>query len=96
MRSLALTGWGKPVASLFSGSGKSPGLYTAVAGSPRPLVDDTHRFYQSTAGFIRGLFHYCPVLFIPVTTPVLPAMHTTYNNKRLSIFNLLVINSRSQ
>jgi hypothetical protein len=96
MRSPALDGWGNPVASLFSGSGKSPGLYTAVAGRLGMAVDDTHRFYQSAAGFIRGLFHYYPVLFISVTTPVLPAMHTTYNNKRLSIFNLLVINSRSQ
>ena len=94
MRNLALDGWGKPVVSLFSGSGRSTGLYTAVAGSLRRPVNDTHLFYQSPTGFIRGLFHYYQAFFISVGLLVLQAIHTTYNNKRLSIFNLLVINNR--
>lgn len=95
MLSLNIDSWVNPVVNLFSGSGTSAGLYSEVVGCLRRLVVNIHRFYQSLTCFIQGFFHYFLLLFMSVSRLVLLGIHTTYNNKRLSIFKYLVINSRS-
>ena len=93
MLSPAIISWGKPVSSLFNGSGKSYGLYSVAAERTIRFVDIIGRFYQSLTCFILGLFHYYLALSISVKLLVLRVIHTTNNNKRL-IYLTLVINSR--
>jgi hypothetical protein len=49
--------------------------------------------YQSSQVVLREFFHSQIAKFSSVKAGVSHNFHKTYNNKRLSIFNLLVINS---
>jgi hypothetical protein len=89
MLRLERQGWGRFVVKLFRVSCRTFGLGTVAASRVEIPVDNTGSLYQSSTAFIPGLFHYFFGLFESVKRMVLQAIHTTYNNKRQDLFNLV-------
>lgn len=87
MHSQLCLGWGKFVGGLFRDGGRTLGLPTAGGCCVLVPVENGGWFSKLLTNFIPGLFHVIITIFTSVRVLVLPTIHTTYNNKLLSLFN---------
>ncbi len=80
-------GRGEPVVGGLKSVCETAGLPTTIGCCILGPVDNRGWFYKLLTNFIPNLFHVIITSFTSVKILVLPDIHTTYNNKLLSLFN---------